>query len=480
MSKKKANVSSVRKELADMLAKYELIGDALSGEQEVKSKKEKYLPKPNTNSSGSVAEDEARYNAYITRAVYYNMIKPTVDALVGQLFLRPPQVKLPTLLQGMEKDCNGEGLSLEQLVRKAANHVLPYGRAGLLADFPETVGTVSVQDVENGFIPFIRFYEPWSIINWRIQKINNKKKLVLLVLQEMVEQKGSEEFEVDVVKMYKVYRLEDNSVTLEIWNKEEVIKAKRTILDGEGNPLTEIPFEFVGSENNDSEMDEPPLYPMAIVNIAHYRNSADYEESVYLTGQPTPVYTGLTEDWVDNYFKGGIPFGSRASVPLPENADAKLLQASPNTLAFEAMTHKEEQMVALGAKLINPKQTVERKQAEIEIESASQRSVLTTIKDNLQMAFVACFKKASAFLKGIDTDEISVGLNDNFDLTSLTAEELRYLIELRVGNHIPFEAFHENLRRSGIVKITAEESKTAILKDLEFVKAITPEPTSKS
>lgn len=469
----KTGVSKVRKELFDILEKYRLISDALAGEKEIKEAGEKYLPIPSEASNCETLKKE-RYKAYLTRAVYYNVIKPTRDALVGQLFLRPPKVTLPPRMEMMANDVNGEGLGIEQLIRRAANHVLPYGRCGFLADFPKTNGEVTATDIENGVRPVIKFYEPWAIINWRVEKRGNSKKLVLLVLQEIVEvPTQGNEFDMDLENMYRVYRLSpEGQVTVELWeeNKNEVVKGETHVVrDSSGESLTEIPFEFIGSENNDAEIDEPPLYSMATLNIAHFRNSADYEESVFLVGQPTPVYSGLTEDWAENYFKGGVPFGSRASVPLPEGASAQLLQAEPNTLAFEAMTHKEEQMIAIGAKIINPRQTVERKEAEIQIEAASQRSVLTTIKENLQMGFLACLKKAASFV-GESPDNIELELNDNFDLTSMSAEELRWLIELFKANLLEFDAVHENLRRSGIVKNTPEQSKTLILGDLEFRK----------
>ena len=401
--------------------------------------------------------------------------------MVGQLFLRPPKIKLPDLLKDMLDDINGEGLSFEQLVRKTANHVLPYGRCGLLADFPVTDRQVTQADIESGIRPTIRFIPPWAIINWKVTKINTEYKLTLLVLKEAYEYSDDDGFKVEIGHRYRVYRLKpDGCVTVEVWNDESGEREENYSLCGhDGAELGEIPFEFVGSENNDSEIDEPPLYSMAVLNIAHFRNSADYEESVFLVGQPTPVYAGLTDDWVENHFEGGVPFGSRSAVPLPVNATAELLQATPNTLAFSAMTHKEQQMIAIGAKIINPKQTVERKEAEIQIEAASQRSVLTTIKDNLQAAMLSCLKKAALFVK-VDTSEIEVELNDNFDLTSMTAEEIRWLIELYNNRVIPFDALHENLRRSGLVKENAEDSKSAIIADQEFIDTVSQDVESLS
>lgn len=466
------NVDYTRSELSDILPIYEIIQDALAGEETIKSKTSKYLPMPGFCNSVT----DKRYTAYITRAVYYNVILPTLEALVGQIFLRPPLVKLPQLLASMEENINGEGLTLPLLVRKAANHVLPFGRGGFLTDFPTVDRDLTLADLESGlYNPFITFYEPWAINNWLVQKVGNQKKLTFLVLTEMYEERENNTYAIVLKKSHRVYNLLNDICTVQVFKEGKEASPVMTLKDNKGQPLTEIPFEFIGSENNDPEIDYPPFYNLATLNIAHYRNSADYEESVFLVGQPTPVYSGLTEDWVNNYFKDGVPFGSRASVPLPENAKAELLQAEPNSMAFEAMCHKEEQMIAIGAKIINPKNSVERKQAEIEIEAASQKSVLTTIKDNLQHALIASLKTACLFV-GANPEEIKVELNDNFDLTSMTAEELRYLTELYVSNGISFGEFRDNLRRSGIAKLNDEEAVTAIKGDQAMKKAFAPQP----
>lgn len=465
-------VESIRLELSDILPYYLIISDALAGEKVVKSKSSDYLPIP--GSCSTIADE--RYQSYLKRAVYYNVIQPTREALVGQLFLRPPIAELPTRLKILEENINGQGLTLALLVRKAADHVLPYGRGGLLVDFPIAKAGLTAADVESGnFNPVIQFYEPWSIINWQVENISNKKVLTLLVLQEVYESRDSGSFTVTVKKRFRVYELINGQCQVSIWTND-IIKQVNTVTGHDGQPLTEIPFEFLGSKNNDSEIDDPPFYGLASLNLAHYRNSADYEESVFLVGQPTLACTGLTDDWVTNHFpKGEVQLGSRAALPLPQGGDAKLIQANPNTLSYEAMTHKEEQMVAIGARLVSPKNKVERKQAEIELEAAGQKSVLMTIRDNLQQGLLNSLKRACVFV-GENPESIKLQLNDNFDLTSMTAEELRWLLECWTGNAIPFSEMRENLRRSGIAKLTDEQAKTEIMAEQAMKKALAPDP----
>ena len=125
----------------------------------------------------------------------------------------------------------------------------------------------------------------------------------------------------------------------------------------------EIPFAFIGSVNNDETVDKAPLYDIAEINVSHYRNSADYEESSFLVGQPTPAFSGLTQSWVDQNMSGGVAFGSRSAILLPENGNAMLLQAGENQMPLKGMEIKEDQMVKIGTRIIQDQSGIETAEA---------------------------------------------------------------------------------------------------------------------
>ena len=77
-----------------------------------------------------------------------------------------------------------------------------------------------------------------------------------------------------------------------------------------GKVFDRIPFEFIGAENNDSTVDDAPLWPLAYLNLHHFRNSADYEDSVFLIGQAQPWMSGLTTEWRDWMQEKGVYLGS--------------------------------------------------------------------------------------------------------------------------------------------------------------------------
>lgn len=466
-------VNYTREEYVDLTPRWNLIRDCISGSIAVKKKRHEYLPIPNVTDTSP--ENAARYNAYLKRARFYNVTGRTQRGLVGQVFGRDPVVAMPELMDILRNDVDGAGISLDQQARKAVGLVVGYGRAGLLTDYPKREGTpATVQDIQQGDVrPIITLYQPWDIINWRSLTVNGITKLVLVVISEsqVVDDDG---FEQERDDYYRVLRLRGGEYWSEIWYFDEelndfVIEERIRPVDSTGQPWKEIPFTFIGSENNEPTPNLPPLYDMADLNIGHYCNSADYEESAYILGQPTPFFTGLDENWVNQVLKGVIQLGARAAVPLPVGANAALLQAEPNTLAYQAMEHKERQMVALGAKLVEQK-SVQRTATEASMEEASTTSLLATSANNVSKAYTKALTWAGQFL-GVTTDAtsdeaegkvISYELNTDFDIATLPATEVAGVISAWQGQAITDEEMRDKLKRGGWAYLDDEDWKQQI------------------
>ena len=460
------NVSFVRDEVAKMKGRWDLVKDCLSGQKAVKDAREKYLPKPNPADLSE--ENKKRYDQYVERAVFYNVTQRTHAGLVGQVFQQDPIAKLPALMEPLLLDTDGAGVALDQQSKKALGEVLGYGRCGLFVDYPNVGEAASRQDLLEGKVrPTIILYDPWDIINWRTKTVGAKKLLSLVVIAEsyVVEDDG---FEAKADKQWRVLRLEEKTgaYRVEIWREENGTHQEYEHYyptDANGNNLKEIPFTFVGSINNDPNVDLPPLYDLATLNIAHYRNSADYEEACYIVGQPTPYLAGLTKDWVEDVLKGQVHLGSRAAIPLPQGGTAGLLQANPNTMPKEAMEAKERQMVALGAKLVE-QAAVQRTATVAKQEEASEVSILATCAKNVAAAYRKALEWCGVFL-GTD-QEPEFDLNTDFEIGRMSAQDRAQLIAEWQAGAIAFEEMRFNLRRANVAYLDDEEAKDAIEEEM--------------
>lgn len=356
----------------DIKERWSVVRDVVSGDNALRT--DIYLPQ--LNATDASVENVSRNKAYRSRAVWYPATQFTLEGLVGLAFHRDPVTELPTELDYLLEDCDGLGVSLYQQSQSVLQNNLAVGRHGLFVDWSEALGH-----------PLIKAYHAEAIINWRYDIVDGKATLRMVILEEEAEEEEGE-WGILLVKQWREIRLNDaGNVEVRLWREDTgVTKTKRLVAMGtvknevtgeeqiieavelrsRGAVLTEIPFTFIGSNNNDASIDPAPLYGLAQLNLAHFRNSADYEDSVFFCGQVQPWISGLTEQWRDfmqnpfvldangerRYTGQKMYIGSRSPLLLPQGAAFGMAQAQPNSLAKEAMEHKEAQMVAVGARMI--------------------------------------------------------------------------------------------------------------------------------
>jgi hypothetical protein len=476
-----ANVRFARTEIRRQFEKWQLIRDCLDGEQAVKAQGDVYLPRP--NSADKSEENKARYASYLKRAVFYNTTRRTLDGLVGQVFVRDPVYILP---DGLEKtlleDIDGAGCGFHEQAKKTLADTMSFGRTGLFVDYPPVTSVVTKQQQDAGYVrPVVILYQPENVINWRTALIGSKRLLSLVVLQEqyLARDDGFQpiyEFQWRILKLVPVSSVAESIryppdtqhlYSVEIWREivENAATPDTRMLvpvntyfprDSEGNVLTEIPFTFVGSMSNDPDVDPAPLYDLAILNIAHYRNSADYEEACFLVGQPTVYAAGLTESWVKDVLGGGIQIGSRAVIPLPVGGTAGLLQVSPNSLPKEAMDQKEKEMVALGARLVEQRK-VQQTLGEAQQKEAAQMSILASVAKNVGAGYTRCLHWCSLY-QGSD-GEVKYELNTDFLASQMTSDERAQLVAEWQAGGISYTEYRTKIRKAGIATQNDEESR---------------------
>ncbi len=462
-------VDYVLPEVTAALPLWGVVRDCLSGQQAIKAKTTTYVPQPNPEDTSTANMN--RYNAYLARGNFVNFTARTLQGMTGTVFSKDAVAVLPPELEVMYDDVDGGSVTMDQQAKKVLSDVISVGRMGLLTDFPEVEGSISRRQTLNGDIrPTIQLYFAESIINWRTTVINGLRKNTLVVLAEPYT-KADDGFKAMTGTQFRVLRLVNGIYQYEIYQKTDAgiwtsSSGVKTPKQANGKPFDYIPFEFAGSENNDPGIDESPLLDLANLNIGHFRNSCDFEEMVFLLGQPTTVITGLDKDWLDNVLNGIILLGSNVAVPLPEGADAKLLQITESALAQEAMEHKERQAVALGARLVQ-NQTVQRTAKEAGMEEASETSLLLSSAKNVNSAYRNALMSAALFAGAKITPDIGYKLNTDFDILRLDpAGRAELLAEWQRGI-LTFSEYRSILRRAGVATLEDDKAREELDADAE-------------
>jgi hypothetical protein len=206
---------------------------------------------------------------------------------------------------------------------------------------------------------------------------------------------------------------------------------------------------FCGAKNNDYSVDSAQLADIAEVNLAHYRNSADYEESCFLTGQPTLfITTSLSAEQFAEMNPNGIKLGSRAGHVLGETGSANLVQADANTIVREAMNSKMAEMIAIGARIITDRGQNETAEG-ARIRFASENSVLGDVVHNLSEALEKCIYWVAEFM-GV-TGEIEFYLNTEFYDKSVDPQLIMSMVTLLDREIIGEADIFERLKAAGLV-----------------------------
>ena len=421
-----------------------------------------YLPPPNATDGST--NNKLRYRAYVERANFVNFTGHTKEGMLGMVFRKKCHIELDANIEYMKENANGDGLSADQMIKDAAGEALMVGRYGILVDYPSAPLGLTDAEVRNlnlraNLLP----YPAESIINWRTTNVGGVKKLSLVVLQEPTHKISDDGFEYEECMYHRVLKLVDGVYVQNLYddNNELVYYSQGQNEDGEnvadaniyprkidGSLWDEIPFAFIGSINNDETVDKAPLYDIAEINISHYRNSADYEESSFLVGQPTPALSGLTQSWVDQNMKGGIAFGSRSAILLPENGNATLLQAGENQMPLKGMEMKELQMVKIGTRIIQDQSGTETAEA-AKIRFSGQNSKLGSIISNVESAFTKCFVWAMEFMGG--TSEPNVDINREFYDASVDPQLLMAQIQLMDRGVIAKSDIRHLMRKANLI-----------------------------
>lgn len=436
--------------------------DAVCGSVAIKAKKAKYLPVPDseTGSEGATnlryANEETRgtgtqrYRSYIKRAVYTNFTGRTKNALVGAVFRKDPIIVLPVGLEYLIEDATGDSLSLAQLAKDELSNLLEVGRAGFLVDYPQAPDGLSVEDVQAldisaNIVP----YTCEQVINWKATMIRGRKLLTMIALEEDYDT-DMDEFGHDTQKQQRVLRLTDEGYSQQLYRDDIAVSPEFYPTKADGTRWEEIPFIFAGSKNNDYSIDDAPLADIAEVNLAHYRNSADYEESCFITGQPTLFIThSLSAEGFEAYNPGGIKLGSRAGHVLGETGSATLVQASSNTLVREAMNAKMTEMISIGARIITDRGGNETAEG-ARIRFASENSVLGDVVHNLSEALYKCIEWVGEFM-GI-TGEIEFYLNTEFYDKSVDPQLILSMVTLLDRDIIGEADIFDRLKAAGLVE----------------------------
>lgn len=418
-----ATVTTTHPEYDAALPVWRTTGDAAEGQEAIKRGGVRYLPQFSP-------PDPERYEAYAQRAYFLGVTGRTRDALVGMAFRKPPEAEgVPDQMDYILDDADGSGQSLIQLAKQGLGNGLEKGRHIYLVDYPVAEeGLDAETEAKLGLRPVIASYHAEALINWKAETRGGRFTLTLAVLQEQRDV-AEDEFGHECEPVYRVLRLRDGVYTQALYDESgTVIEEEYSPRMAGGAEFDHIPLYIVGSQNNRPDVDESPLYDLAVVNIAHYRNTADLEEAGFVVGQPTLHFDigEMDNAQFEKLNPNGLNFGSRTGV-ISQKGKLELVQAEDRTILLTLKEEKQQEMIAIGARLVQNGGQAETAEA-ARINAAAESSTLDNLVSNLSEALQDCLRDCARFL-GINPETVTYSLNKEFWDGALDAQAAMAVIQ---------------------------------------------------
>ena len=438
-----------------------LLRDVFEGEDAIKMKGEKYLPK----ASGSTRE---QYEAYKKRARWNNFTARSLDGRHGLIFRRKPVINCSDEFKnlGLLENIDRRGTNLYQFLSDSIYDCMKTCFGGYLVDIPRAEGVTTKAEAEKqGIRPYLRYYPAESIINWGYTVINGVEQLGFVVLQENVETFEEDEFSHTIKTQYRVLDVRGGKYRQRLFTENDDGEYIEESLDVviNGRSLSEIPFLTIPSK----EPEKPMFYDLAVCNIGHYQKVADYENGVHLTTIPTGYVTGHKQNIGKNGEHEVIQLGHDAFLMFEES------DATVGTLCFsgEGLTHSETaisqamlDMEILGSRMLSSGKTNESADS-AKIHRVGENAMLATFTRNVSEKISKAITIMAEW-SGLQ-EKIEVNLCTDYDTQAFDPNALNALANLAEAGKLPMPYVFWNLKNGEYAPNDSDYHEYATLLQME-------------
>ena len=470
---------------------WEQMDDTYHGQRRVKEAGVRYLPP-----TQGMIEDGMKsaqqlgwkaYDAYRRRAVFPDFVAEAVEAMIGVMHHKPPQIELPSVMEPMREMATLNHESLEVLLRRINEQQLVTGRLGLMLDLPS-------KPIMGSALPYIAVYEAPKIINWDVGRSDGigLRDLNMVVLDES-EYERQADFSWEWQKKLRVLTLGDPTETFRddlqqvLTYMQGVFRDDITTFTVEnmmepvirGKRLEQIPFVFINSKDIVSEPDDPPLLGISNLALTVYRGEADYRQTLFMQGQDTLVVIGGSEDTYRVGVGQMIKIGDTAG-------DAKYIGPSGEGLP-EMRTSLENDYARAsqkGGQLLDSVSRQKESGEALSVRVAARTATLNQLAMAGAFGLQKLLRQAAEWI-GANPEEVVVEPNLDFIDDTLGGEELVKLATAKsLGAPLSRKSIHDLMANKGLTEMTYEDEIKEIMEEEPLVEPSTdpdgPDPNDPS
>ncbi len=447
------------------------IKDVLEGEEEVKRKGTDYLAmSPAMAAETDTNKQLSHYRFYSSFAELPDFTSQTHNNMIGMITRKPVDIKVPAGMEYILDSMDGKGTPAQDFFKNMIGQTVAYGRYGLLTDAPSDGGD-----------PYIRGYNAFDIINWNEDKqdpqIDNggSGHLDLVVLDESYNSKDERNiFERALVHRYRVLFFFEGEYYVQVWQgisqsqmdqlkdrgtddstQTEVVLIDEVKIETVGDAFTYIPFVVAGSKNNDIDPDAAPMAPIARKALDIFRKRASYGRAIFMTGDPTPVISGISDGDETPEAIGSTTvwtFGDPTAQARFLDVEGKGLESQR-----QAIMDDFEEAGKYGATLIQTARNGVESGDALRIRLQNQTADAVTLSINAGQALAHALRSCARFLN-LNPDEVSVSPNLDFVEQRMFGQDLlNYMAAKNQGAPLSNKSLHELMKKGELTNMEYDE-----------------------
>ena len=183
--------------------------------------------------------------------------------------------------------------------------------------------------------------------------------------------------------------------------------------------------------------------------ISHYRNSADYEQALFMSAQATPYAMGFSDSETPDTIGPSVVWQS-----TNENAKVGFLETTGAGIKHlrEAMTDKEHRMAVLGALMMNDGKVRNESAETSKQRGRGEMSLMSSVVNMVEEAVTMALKIAAEWTSS-NPEEVELKINRDWVEVRMSPQELKELVMSWQAGAISHRTLFTNLQRGEIVSM---------------------------
>ncbi|MEJ5030037.1 DUF4055 domain-containing protein [Comamonas sp. MYb69] len=328
-------------------------------------------------------EDAEDYQYRLKTSTLFPAFGRTVGVMTGKPFAKELTLgeDVPQHIKDLSQDIDGEGRSLHAFSADLMNEAVAFGFGGILVDYTRTEGQARTQADEKalGARPYWVHVKHHQLLGWKTGLVNGKPGLLQLRILETAEVDDGP-YEVKVVNRVRVL----TPGHWEIWQEDT---GGWALLEQGTTTIRRIPFVPIYGIRKGFMWGTPPLLDLAHLNVKHWQQQSDQDDSARFARKRLLVFTGVNDGELASP-SAGSAYALRFENP---EAKAEVIQGSAEsvTVGRSELDSLESQMVQTGAELLTAKpgqRTATEAANDAEANKSDLQRIVESFEDSLDQA----------------------------------------------------------------------------------------------